>query len=95
MRRHLMGNSETVLLKAGTKASELPDWVTKEKPIDANGDEVDEPLLGEHVWIDEPELAPRPRASRPRGITLTGGMFSADGAFTPFATEQLFTEGAA
>ena len=89
-----MGTAQAERFAKGTKASDLPDWVTKGKVVNASGEETDTPLLGDHVWIDEPE-APPPASPGAPGITLTGGMFDADGAFTPFATEQLFQEGAA
>ena len=93
-RAMMLGTTEVQRFAKGTRASEMPEWVWTAKALDANGAESDEHYLGDHVWIDEPEPA-APPAARQRGITLTGGVFGSDGSFTPFATEQLFHEGAA
>jgi hypothetical protein len=74
MRALILGTAKVERFAAGTKASELPEWVLTAKALGVNGDETDDPLLGDHVWADESEPAPPPPPGPP-GITLTGGCF--------------------
>jgi hypothetical protein len=79
LRRSMMGLTESVHLRAGTRFEDLPEWVKTAKPVDANGDEVDEPLLGDHFWVDElPAPPPAPVDPYPY---LSGDFRPAGGLF--------------
>jgi hypothetical protein len=75
----MMGLTETVHLRAGTRFEDLPEWARTAKQVDANGDEVDEPLLGPHLFVDElpppplPPVDPFPYLSG--DFRPTGGLF--------------------
>jgi hypothetical protein len=50
-----------VHLQAGTREADVPQWVRDERaprlvpPVPARIEDSDEPLLGDHVWVDAEE----------------------------------------
>jgi hypothetical protein len=48
-----------VHLSAGTRESDVPQWLKDEKarrlvpPVPARIEDSDQPLLGDHLWVDE------------------------------------------